>query len=244
MYVGRLPSPVVPALLAGMLVLAPQSLPACGWWGDSTGESGGAVVVGPEGEVVKPTEPDSPEEMARLSRAYRVGDGVPKDSILARLWARRAAEAGHAGTRNDLGQMLEAGIGGCENQADAVTWYHKAAEQGIHEAQHSLAMMLRAGRGANSDPTAADRWLRRSGAQGHASAAVDLATRIWSGEIAPQEPEKGCFWWLVALRQGHAGKPDRCREECPNLSDEAFRALEARAAAWQRRISSAQEGDR
>lgn len=239
----RISIPLRLALLAGVLVLTPRPLAACGWWGDSAEETDSAVVVGPEGEVVRASEPDTPEEMARLSRAYREGEGVPEDPILARLWARRAAEAGHAGAMNDLSQMLEAGLGGQVNEEEAVSWYRQAAERGIAEAQHSLAMMLRAGRGAERDPAAADHWLRRSAAQGHASAAAELAMLVWSGEVAPQAPEEGCFWWLVALRQGQPGEAERCREERPDLSDEAFHALEVRAAAWRPGRIDSQGGD-
>lgn len=236
-------SRLILALLAGTLVLAPRPLVACGWWGDSAGESDSADVVGPEGEIVSSSEPETPEEMARLSRAYREGDGVPEDPILARLWAQRAAEAGHAGAMNDFGQMLEAGLGGWADEREAVAWYKEAAERGVAEAQHSLAMMLRAGRGVARDPAAADRWLRRAAARGHASAAAELATRIWEGEVARQSPDEGCFWWLVALRQGHPGEPQRCRDARPGLSDEAFRSIQARAAAWRPGPSASKGGD-
>lgn len=214
------------------LVLIPPVAFGCGWWGDGEDDGEDSVVVGPDGMPVEDSGPASPEQMARLASAYRQGDGVPRDLTLARRWAQRAATAGHAGAMNDLGQMLEAGLGGPGDEAAAVRWYGEAARRGIAGAQHSLAVMLREGRGAERDLVAAEGWLRRSARQGHAAAASDLSGMIWSGAVAARSPGEGCFWWLVASREGQQGAAERCRQAQPALSDQALRAVQARAAAW------------
>ncbi|MFB3132545.1 MAG: hypothetical protein ACE10K_08500 [Rhodothermales bacterium] len=76
------------------------------------------------------------------------------------------------------------------------------------------------------------RWLRRSALQGHASAASDLSGMIWAGLVAARSPDEGCFWWLVASPEGDQGAAERCRQAQPALSNEALRAVQARAAAW------------
>jgi TPR repeat protein len=167
--------------------------------------------------------------MARLSTAYRQGNGVPRDLALARRWAQKAAEAGHIGAMNDLGQMSEAGLGGLKDETLAAHWYGAAAQYGIAGAQHSLA---REGRGAARDLAAAEGWLRRSAQQGHATAAADLSGMIWAGQATVRSPDEGCFWWLVASREGQQGAAERCRQAQPALSDEALSAVQARAAAW------------
>jgi TPR repeat protein len=220
------------ALVFAVLALAPQPAFGCGWWGDSIDDPDDAVEVGPDGAPVEDSEPASPGQMARLSAAYRLGGGVPRDLAVARRWAQRAAEAGHAGAMNDLGQMLEAGLGGPRDEAGAARWYGEAARRGIAGAQHGLAVMLRDGRGVERDLVAAEGWLRRSALQGHASAASDLSGMIWVGLVAARSPEEGCFWWLVASGEGHRDVAERCRQEQPALSDEALRAVQARAAAW------------
>jgi TPR repeat protein len=214
------------------LALAPRLALGCGWWGDSADESDDAVVIGADGAPVQDSELSNPDEMARLSAAYRQGNGVPRDLAVALLWARRAAEAGHAGAMNDLGQMLEAGLGGPSDAAAAARWYGEAARRGIAGAQHSLAVMLRDGRGVERDLVAAEGWLRRSALQGHASAASDLSGMIWAGLVAARSPDEGCFWWLVASPEGDQGAAERCRQAQPALSSEALRAVQERAAAW------------
>jgi TPR repeat protein len=219
-------------LVVAALALTPPAAFGCGWWGDSADESDDSVAVGPDGAPVEESESVDPGQMARLSAAYRQGDGVPRDLTLARRWARMAAEAGHAGAMNDLGQMLDEGLGGPRDEAAAARWYGEAARRGIAGAQHSLAAMLRDGRGVEGDLVAAEGWLRRSALQGHASAASDLSGMIWAGQVAARSPAEGCFWWLVASPERHQGAAERCREAQPALSDEALRAVQARAAAW------------
>ena len=224
--------PVAAVLATAALMLAPPAAFACGWWGDGESDGEDSVAVGADGAPVADAEPVGPEQMARLSTAYRQGDGVPRDPALARQWAQRASEAGHAGAMNDLGQMMEMGIGGGGDQAAASHWFGEAARRGVAGAQHSLAMILRDGRGVEADLAAAEGWLRRSARQGHASAASDLSAMIWSGAVAARSPDEGCFWWLVAPGQGQQGAAEHCRQAQPALSDAALRAVQARAAAW------------
>jgi hypothetical protein len=220
------------AVLAAALMLAPPAAVACGWWGDGDSDGVESVVVGPDGAPVANAKTVDPEQMARLSAAYRQGDGVPRDLVLALHWAQRAAVEGHTGAMNDVGQMLETGLGGPIDEAAAARWFGEAAQRGVAGAQHSLAMMLRDGRGVEPDSAAAEDWLRRSARQGHASAASDLSAMIWSGAAAARSPDEGCFWWLVALGQGQKGAAEHCRQAQPALSDAALRAVQARAAAW------------
>jgi len=226
-------SAAIVAIVAALALTAPVAA-ACGWWGD--GDTDGddeAIVVSPDGASETSWEPSNGIEMARLSAAYRHGDGVPRDPVLARWWAQRAAEAGHAGAMNDLGQMLEDGFGWSKDEVVAAYWYRRAARHGVAPAQHSLAMMLRDGRGVERGLVAAERWLRSAASLGHGAAGAELAGMIWDGTLVARAPDEACLWWLVALRRGHAGSPGRCRQAQPTLSDGAFRALEARAVAWQ-----------
>jgi TPR repeat protein len=232
MHRHNLTHSTVAVLAFAALILSPPAAFGCGWWGDGESDGEESVVIGPDGTPVAEADPVGPEQMARLSTAYRQGNGVPRDLALARRWAQKAAEAGHIGAMNDLGQMSEAGLGGLKDETLAAHWYGAAAQYGIAGAQHSLAMMLREGRGAARDLAAAEGWLRRSAQQGHATAAADLSGMIWAGQATVRSPDEGCFWWLAASREGQQGAAERCRQAQPALSDEALSAVQARAAAW------------
>ena len=214
--------------LAFALVLAAGPGLACGWWGESIGETTLKSVVTNKSDLAK-LDTSTPEGMARMAHAYRLGQGVPQDDLVARRWMTRAARAGHVGAMNDLGQMLEMGIGGPEDQTEAARWYESAAEAGNAMARHSLAMMLFEGRGVARNPQRAERFLRLAAQGGHKSAATDLADRIWDGEIAPKEPHEGCLWSLVAEKLGADGGAENCRGREPDLGDAALAELEQRA---------------
>ncbi len=203
---------------------------ACGWWGD-----GEVSLSSSDTDFFVPYlggEPRDPSNMARLSTAYRTGDGVEQNNELALTWARRAAAAGHAGAMNDLGYMYEIGFAGEMNEAAAVFWYQKAADQEFAAAQHSLATMLRSGRGIEADIPAANIWLRRAAQNSHPSAAAELATIIWRQETSSAFPEEACFWWLIAIRLKLDVSPERCFSESPELTETEFSRLKDLVNNW------------
>lgn len=213
-----------------ILALATGPAAACGWWGESVGEKSPDSVVTEKSDLAK-LDLSTPEGMAQMARAYRLGQGVPQDDLVARRWTRRAAQADHAGAMNDLGQMLEMGIGGAQDPAEATRWYAAAADAGIPQAQHSLATMLFEGRGVAPDTARAERLLRLAARAGHATAAADLAFRIWESDIAPREPHEGCLWSFVAGRLGANGGAEICLNHEPALSEDALAGLADQAKA-------------
>ena len=216
------------AALALATIASANPVGACGWWGESVGEKPQESVVIDKSDLAK-LDTSTPEGMERMAHAYRAGQGVPQDDLVARRWMTRAARAGHVGAMNDLGQMLEMGIGGPEDQSEAARWYAAAAEAGIAQSQHSLASMLFEGRGVARDAARAERLLRLAARAGHATAAADLSFRIWQGEIAPQELHEGCLWSLVAGLGGANGGAETCRSHEAGLSEEALGALAVQA---------------
>ncbi len=218
----------LPFSLALAMVVPAPSL-ACGWWGESLGEKNpDAMIV--EGQSAKP-DLSTPEGMAQMARAYRIGDGVPQDDLVARRWAGLAARAGHVGAMNDFAQMLEQGIGGPPDLAQAAAWYDRAAEAGNPQAMHSLAHMYFEGRGVTADAAKAAALMRRSAAAGHASAAEELAQMLWRGDLAEREPDEACLWWLVADLKTPSGGAETCKGHDPGLTDERIERLRQRAVA-------------
>ncbi|HEY5720070.1 MAG TPA: tetratricopeptide repeat protein, partial [Gammaproteobacteria bacterium] len=80
----------------------------------------------------------------------------------AQALMRRFAELGHAEAQNNLGAMLENGVGTPAAPAAAATWYRRAADQDLGEAQVNLARLYAEGKGVPKDPAAADYWTARA----------------------------------------------------------------------------------
>ena len=125
--------------------ISPSQMLACGWWGDGelNLESSENTFFIPRGDETL----SNPADMARLSTAYRTGEGVEKNDKLAVIWARRAAASGYPGAMNDLAYMYEIALTGEVDEKAATFWYKEAANHEIPAAEHSLASMLRSGRG-------------------------------------------------------------------------------------------------
>lgn len=212
----------------------PSQMLACGWWGDGeiNLESSESTFFIPRGDGIL----SDPADMARLSTAYRTGEGVEKNDQLAVTWARRAAAAGHPGAMNDLAYMYEIGLTGEIDEKAATFWYKKAADHGIPAAEHSLSSMLRSGRGADVDVNAANTWLRRAAEHGHPSAAGELAMLIWYDEIVETHPNEGCFWWLVAIKLGLDASSERCIKISQSITETKFHELSAMAEDWTERF--------
>ena len=61
----------------------------------------------------------------------------------------------------NLALMFEKGLGGTQDDAQAVEWFRKAAKQGHAGAQHNLGDMYKQGRGDAQDDARAELWYRR-----------------------------------------------------------------------------------
>jgi len=137
-----------------------------------------------------------------LARLYYHGQGV-RDYAEAATWYQRAAESGHAQSRNNLGLMHEQGHGVERDEAAAALWYQAAAEQGLATAQSNLARLYDLGRGVETDAEQAAIWYRRAAEQDHIGSQYRLAVMYDTGLGVPQDESKAAKWYRRAARQGH-----------------------------------------
>ena len=103
--------------------------------------------------------------------------GIQPD-VLARY--RREAEAGNAGSQDNLGSCYEQGLGLPANPLQAVVWYRASAEQGFAPAQFHLGDCYENGKGVARDLEQARHWYRLAAGHGMAQAAAALK-RIGDG---------------------------------------------------------------
>ncbi|MBL8705720.1 MAG: SEL1-like repeat protein [Rhodospirillales bacterium] len=97
----------------------------------------------------------------KIGLMYTRGDHtVPRDYAKAMQWYQRAAELGFARAQNDIGYLLEEGLGTKKDVAAAAKWYRVSAEQGWSKGQVNLARLHEDGQGVAQDRKEAFYWYR------------------------------------------------------------------------------------
>ena len=110
------------------------------------------------------------EDFFHLGLMFELGIGVEKSTKQAKVWYKKAAEAGHADAQFALARSLESSEG-----PQAAQWYAQAALQGHADAQAALAELHAHGQGVAKDCVSALNWCARAAQQGHAAAQFALA---------------------------------------------------------------------
>lgn len=130
-----------------------------------------------------------PDAMFNIGQAYKLGRSVPKDSLVARDWYRKAAAKGHLPAEANLGILLfQAG-----DKAEAVRWLKMAADQNEMRAQYVLGVAAWNGDGVPKNLALAYAYLSRSAAQGLPDA--QSALNSLTGVIGPVDRANG---WAAA----------------------------------------------
>ncbi|MDI1327143.1 MAG: hypothetical protein PSV23_10140 [Brevundimonas sp.] len=112
-----------------------------------------------------------------LASLYQDGaKGVAVNLREARVWARRAADGGDAKGMHAYGMYLFEGVGGAQDQGEALAWLEKAAERGLVDSQFNVAKLYETGDEAiQPDPAMAYKWylIAARAGDGDAQAAVE-----------------------------------------------------------------------
>jgi TPR repeat protein len=88
-------------------------------------------------------EKGDPEAQYRLGYCYKYADiqGVPKDTVEAVKWFRKAAQQNHAHAEYSLGCCYEHGTGVPEDFVEACKWFNLALAHGYKNAMPNLAFL-------------------------------------------------------------------------------------------------------
>ena len=133
-----------------------------------------------------------------LGMMYALGQDLPLDLAMARMWYSRAADQGYAVAQFNLAETYAAFQGGApRDYAKAADWFRKAAGQGYAPAQERLGSLYAEGQGMEQDPVKALMWFDvalarfdRSDYAGRAEAAKNrdaLAAKLSPAQIAEAE---------------------------------------------------------
>ena len=112
-----------------------------------------------------------------LASLYENGAaGLAASPAEARVWVRRAADAGDPRAMHNYGMYLFEGVGGAQDRAEALNWLRKAAESGLVDSQFNVAKLYETGdEGIQADLPEAYKWylIAARAGDGDAEAAVE-----------------------------------------------------------------------
>ena len=153
-----------------------------------------------------------------LGKAYRDGNGVPQNDVLAAKWFRSAADLGDPIGENEIGLMFQMGYGVPKMREEAIRWYAKAAKQGNAQAMFNLGASYYNGDGVASDPYAAYAWFLL--AQEAGDTAAEDAVKRSAHSISTKETADTFFFIGEMYGKG-----------------EEIKQNQERAIAWMRRAA-------
>lgn len=198
----RVPSPVSPAVLTALSLLAllgcetsrtPQQAPV-------------AAVTGATN-----TREASESEKAPVPAA--------KPAHVSKLdYIKERAEAEDANAQMVLAQMYDSGKGVKQSDAEGFKWWLKAANQGLRVAQHNVGVAYVAGLGVKKDRDEAVEWLTKAADQGD-SQAREYAERLKKGLDAtrPVVAEGGPQAAPLAARRTRPARYGQKEEICADV---------------------------
>jgi TPR repeat protein len=111
------------------------------------------------------------EAQGQLAYKYVIGEGVPKNPVLAWQWYRRAADSGDVLIQYIVGSSYLYGdenLGVIMDRAEAAKWYRRAAEQGeksVGLGQRELGRLYEKGWGVPKDDVLAYMWYNLAAAK-------------------------------------------------------------------------------
>lgn len=116
-----------------------------------------------------------PAAQYRLAKIYEAGQGVEKNTIMAKDLTERAARAGNRIAMHDLAIYYAYGNGGVDvDMGMAAGWFEKAAERGVVDSQFNLAILFENGQGVRPSQSDAYFWYMVASSQGDQAAKARL----------------------------------------------------------------------
>jgi eukaryotic-like serine/threonine-protein kinase len=110
-------------------------------------------------ELAEPCAKDgNPDCQFIMARLFETGSAGPKDPGAAADWYRKAADAGMAKARYNLGGLYYRGEGVPKDSRVAAEWFSKAAYQNHAGAQFNLATLYETGDGVPKSLSEARKW--------------------------------------------------------------------------------------
>ncbi len=138
--------------------------------------------------------------------------GVPRDTVKAVEWTRKAAAAGVACAQTNLGMRCFRGDGLLRDTREALRWFRVAAEHGDAFGQHCLAGAYFEGMEVEKDLSLAAYWFRKAADSGYAEAQFSFGVLCFFGMGVPKDVNKG-LEWIAKAADGGSHRAELCLGE-------------------------------
>lgn len=148
--------------------------------------------------------PNDPRIAFQLGRALDKMGGSNADLEAVKQY-RFAADAGHAGAMNNLGNLYQNGRGVEKNELEGLRWYQKAADAGLIIASLNIGAAYQNGLGVSKDAAKAAGLYRQAAQAGSAAAMSYLGVMYREGNGVGKDQAEAARWFT---RSAEAGYPD------------------------------------
>ena len=113
-----------------------------------------------------------------------------------------AAEMGHAGAQNNLGNLYRDGNGVNQDQAAALAWYTKAADQGEPYALYNMGKCHQFGYGTQVDLPRAFQYYQKATQAGHVSSYAAVGNMLLKGNGVAKDEAAAAEWYKKGDKAG------------------------------------------
>ncbi len=144
------------------------------------------------------------DAMMQLASEYYHGINIPKNSVMAFHWVKKAAEKGDVRGMVSTGKFYYQGaVGVAKDEKEGFHWMQQAALRGDAEGMINLADFYTLGIGTDVDNEEAFKWWLKAAEIDNVEAQFILATTYYEGvgtEVNKKEAKK---WLEKAAQKGH-----------------------------------------
>lgn len=121
-------------------------------------------------EIKKLAEQGNSEYQYQLGNAYLLGEGIPRNAVIAAEWHKKAASQNHIKAQRSIAYAYKDADGVERNIEEAMVWFEKAAKQGNANSQMMIGNSYYLGVGVQKDKEKASFYLKAAAKQNEKTA--------------------------------------------------------------------------
>jgi uncharacterized protein len=173
----------------------------------------------------------------KVAQMHETGDLMPKNSVEALKWYRKAADAGDPQAAVKVTSLLL--VSGRdltqEEYAEAHRRCEAAAKRDFSPGAYCLALIYKRGIGGTKDPTESAKWLGRAAELGHPRAALELGEAYWKGVGVKPDLVTAYMWIWLAFNSKVPGAEQDEQELRKELPAKKVSEAKQKAIEWARK---------